>query len=188
MEKHFTMKSIAVQLAPGFEEIEAITIIDVLRRANLDVTTISMTDNLTVVGSHNIPIIADKLFDEVDYSEMDMLILPGGIPGASHLDNHSGLRDQILDFNKHNKMLGAICAAPLVFGHLNLLNGKQAVCYPGLEKELKGAIISKEPTVLSDNIITGRGVGATLQFSLKIVETLVSKEKANSLAEAMLVE
>ena len=181
------MKKIAVQLAPGFEEIEAITIIDVLRRADLEVTTISMTDELKVTGSHDIPVIADTLFHEVDYSAMDMLILPGGMPGSANLDSHRGLREQIIDFNKKHKMLGAICAAPLVFGHLNLLKGRQAVCYPGFEKELKGAIIGKEPIALSDHILTGRGVGAALKFSLKVVEILTDKEKADSLAEAMLV-
>ncbi len=182
------MKKIAVQLAPGFEEIEAITIIDVLRRANLDVTTISMTDDLKVTGSHDIPVIADKLFEEVDYSEIDMLILPGGMPGSKNLDNHEGLRKQIIDFNKKNKMLGAICAAPLVFGHLDLLKNKEAVCYPGFEGELNGANIKNEPAIISENIVTGRGVGAALRFSLKIVETLTDKEKADSLAKAMLVE
>ncbi|MGQ8338018.1 DJ-1 family glyoxalase III [Sunxiuqinia sp. A32] len=182
------MKKVAIQLAAGFEEIEAITIIDVLRRAKFDVTTISMTEDLKVVGSHQIPVIADNIFTEVDYSDMDMLVLPGGMPGAKNLDEHEGLKAQIIDFNKEKKLLGAICAAPLVFGHLNLLEGKDAVCYPGFEKELTGAKLSFQPTMVSENIITGRGVGAALKFALQIVEILADKEKADQLGKAMLVE
>lgn len=182
------MKKIAVHLATGFEEIEAITIVDVLRRANLDVTTVSMTNEKQVVGGHNIPVMADQLFDEVDYSKIDVLVLPGGTMGAYNLDQHHGLQKEILHFHKDRKLLGAICAAPLVLGHLNLLEGEQAVCYPGFENELYGAEILEVPTIKSGNIVTGRGVGAALKFSLKLVEELVSEQKAEELGKAMLVE
>ncbi len=182
------MRKIAVQLAPGFEEIEAITIIDVLRRANLEVETISMTSERKVTGSHDIPVVADKLFSEADYAEYDVLILPGGMPGAKNLDAHDELKKQIIDFNKNNKVLAAICAAPMVYGHLGVLQGRKAACYPGFEKELVGAIISEEPAVVDGNIVTGRGVGAALKFSLKLVELLVGKKESDSLAKAMLVE
>jgi 4-methyl-5(b-hydroxyethyl)-thiazole monophosphate biosynthesis len=182
------MKKIAVQLATGFEEIEAVTIIDVLRRAGLDVTTVSMTDNLQVTGSHQIPVVADKLFSEVNYSEIDVLVLPGGMPGAKNLDGHDGLRKQVLQFHKEGKLLGAICAAPLVLGHLGILEGEKAVSYPGYEKELFGAEVLYEPTIRSGNIVTGRGAGVAMQFSLKLVEELVSKEKADELAKAMIVQ
>jgi len=182
------MKNIAVHLANGFEETEAITIIDVLRRAGLDVKTVSITGGKTVTGAHRIPIVADILFEDVDYQKIDMIILPGGMPGSKNLDSHSGLKDQILSFHNQKKPLGAICAAPLVFGHLNILNNKVAVCYPGFEPELKGAKIEMTPYFVDENIITGRGVGAALQFALKISELLVGKEKADQLAKAMLVE
>ena len=182
------MKKIAVQLAPGFEEIEAITIIDVLRRAKLEVITISMGNDLLVTGSHDIPVVADRLFTEVDYSTIDMLILPGGMPGATNLDLHIGLKNQIIDFNKKNKLLGAICAAPLVFGHLRILEGKDAVCYPGFEDELIGANIKNTPIAISENIITGKGVGAALEFALKLVELLAGNELADRLKKAMLTE
>jgi 4-methyl-5(b-hydroxyethyl)-thiazole monophosphate biosynthesis len=175
-------------LATGFEEIEAVTIIDVLRRAGLDVTTVSMTDNLQVTGSHQIPVVADKLFSEVNYSEIDVLVLPGGMPGAKNLDGHDGLRKQVLQFHKEGKLLGAICAAPLVLGHLGILEGEKAVSYPGYEKELFGAEVLYEPTIRSGNILTGRGAGVAMQFSLKLVEELVSKEKADELAKAMIVQ
>ncbi len=182
------MKKIAVHLASGFEEIEAITIIDVLRRAGFNVTTVSIQENKLVVGSHKIPVLADMLFEEVDYKAIDMIILPGGMPGSKNLDQHEGLKSKILSFHNAQKPLGAICAAPLVFGHLNILNGKDAVCYPGYEAELYGAHVKMAPALVSGNVFTGRGVGAALAFSLKIVEMLDSKEKAEKLAKAMLVQ
>ncbi|HKJ42499.1 MAG TPA: DJ-1 family glyoxalase III [Sunxiuqinia sp.] len=182
------MTNIAVHLANGFEEIEAITIIDVLRRAKLNVTTISISDNRNVVGSHQIPVMADKLFTEVDYSTIDVIVLPGGRTGAENLDQHEGLRNQIIQFHHDKKLLGAICAAPLVFGHLNILKGEKAVCYPGFESELHGAEILELPTVRSGNVITGRGAGVAMKFALKLIEELISKQKADDLAKAMVVE
>ncbi len=181
------MKKIAVHLAPGFEEVEAITIIDVLRRAEFDVLTVSITEDNKVTGAHDVPVIADKLFEEINYSEIDMIILPGGMPGSKNLDQHDGLKKQILSFKAADKPMGAICAAPMVLGHLNVLDGKNAVCYPGFEKELYGADVVSEPAVIDGKIVTGRGVGAALHFSLKVVELLDSKAKADKLANAMLV-
>lgn len=182
------MTNIAVHLATGFEEIEAITIIDVLRRAKLDVTTVSITDDYIVVGSHQIPITADKLFSEMDYSKIDVLVLPGGMPGAKNLDQHEGLRSQIKQFHHEKKLLGAICAAPLVFGHLNILQGEKAVCYPGFEGELHGAEILDAPTIRSGDIITGRGAGVAMKFALKLVEEIIGRQKADDLAKAMIFE
>ena len=182
------MKSIAVHLADGFEEIEAISIIDVLRRAGLQVITVSITGKKEVIGSHHIPVIADQLFEEVNYNDIKMIVLPGGMPGARHLNEHEGLKKQIKAFAKEDKPLGAICAAPLVFGELGLLEGKKAVCYPGFEKHLKGATVLKEPTLQSGNIVMGRGAGVAIKFALKIVEYLEDKKVAEKLAEAMLVE
>ena len=182
------MKKIAVHLATGFEEVEAITVIDVLRRAGISVIIVSMTEDLIVKGSHAIAIRAELLFKEVDYQNIDMIVLPGGMPGTNNLDKHEGLKNKILEFNRQNKMLGAICAGPLVFGHLNLLKGKRAVCYPGFEKELFGAIIKDEPAVKDGNIITGKGVGTALCFALKIVEVIENKEKADTLSKAMVME
>jgi 4-methyl-5(b-hydroxyethyl)-thiazole monophosphate biosynthesis len=181
-------KKIAVHLADGFEEIEAISIIDVLRRAGLSVVTVSVTGKLEVNGAHQIKVLADKLFESVDYSDVYMIVLPGGMPGASNLNAHEGLRQKIKAFFDGGKQLAAICAAPLVFGNLGILAGKQAVCYPGFESHLKGAYIIQVQVVESGNIITGRGPGAAIQFALKIVEKLVSAEKAELLAGQMLVK
>lgn len=180
-------KKIAVHMADGFEEIEAISIIDVLRRAELDVVVASVTGRLEVTGAHQLKILADKLFEEVDYDDVFMIVLPGGMPGASNLDAHEGLKAQIVKFNNENRPLAAICAAPLVYGNLGILNGKQAVCYPGFEKFLKGAEVMNQPVAESGNVITGRGPGAAIQFALKLVEKLVSAEKAGLIASQMLV-
>lgn len=182
------MKKVAVHLATGFEEIEAVTIIDVLRRAGLDVMVISVTGDYLVNGAHNVPVKADKLFGEVNYDAVDMIVLPGGMPGAANLDKHEDLKTQIGTFRKKGKPIGAICAAPLVLGHMGLLEGKNAVCYPGFEKELKGAHIKNTSVAVDGNLVTGRGPGAALNFSLQIVEELLSREKADELAGGMLVE
>ncbi|MEL7586044.1 MAG: DJ-1 family glyoxalase III [Prolixibacteraceae bacterium] len=182
------MKTVAIHLVTGFEEIEAITIIDVLRRAGINVIVASMTQDYLVNGAHEIPVKADRLFTEVDYHLVDMMILPGGMPGAANLDTHQGLKSRILDFHSKGKPIGAICAAPMVLGHMGLLEGRNAVCYPGFEKELKGAKVDDKPAVIDGNLITGRGVGAALNFSLEIVGMLENKEKAGKLAESLLVE
>lgn len=180
------MKNIAVHLAEGFEEIEAVNIIDVLRRAELNVTAISVTGNLEVKGSHGIRIITDQLFDDANYEFIDMIILPGGMPGSANLNEHLGLREQILNFNENKKLLGAICAAPMVFGNLGILKNKKATCYPGFENQLHGAIVTNENIELSDNIITGKGAGVAIDFALKIAEILKGKTLAEKLAEKMI--
>jgi protein deglycase len=182
------MTTIAVHLAEGFEEIEAISIIDVLRRARFHVTTVSVTGKREVKGSHSIPVLADKLFEEVNYELIEMIVLPGGMPGAAHLNEHDGLKRQIKAFADEDKPLGAICAAPMVLGELGLLEGKKAVCYPGFEKHLRGANVVMEPTLQSGNLIMGRGAGVAIKFALKIVEFLEDKKLADKLAESMLVE
>jgi 4-methyl-5(b-hydroxyethyl)-thiazole monophosphate biosynthesis len=182
------IKKIAVHLAEGFEEIEAISIVDVLRRAGIEVVVVSVTGSMEVTGAHAIKISADNLFEEVDYSNIFMIVLPGGMPGASNLNVHAGLKAQIEHFNAENKQLAAICAAPLVFGNMGILEGKQVVCYPGFESYLKGAEILTTPVMQSGNVITGRGPGSAIRFALKIVEKAVSVEKAKLLASQMLVE
>lgn len=179
------MTTIAVHLAEGFEEIEAISIIDVLRRAGFEVVVVSISDDLKVTGSHNISIMADQIYDNVDYEFIDMIVLPGGMPGAKNLNNHKGLKRQILKFNELGKPLGAICAAPLVFGQAGILKGKNATCYPGYENFLEGAEVTGASTEVAGNIITGRGAGVAIDFALKIVEQLKGLNIANELAEKM---
>jgi 4-methyl-5(b-hydroxyethyl)-thiazole monophosphate biosynthesis len=182
------MDQIFIHLAEGFEEIEAVTIIDVLRRAELNVLTVSVGKDRLVKGSHQIGIVADLLFEEVDYSKGKMIILPGGMPGEKNLNNHDGLKSKIIDYQVNGKFLAAICAAPLVFGNMGILKGRKVVCYPGFEEHLSGAEIFNEPFMTDNMMITGRGVGAALQFSLEIVKILVGAERALQLKKAMLVE
>jgi 4-methyl-5(b-hydroxyethyl)-thiazole monophosphate biosynthesis len=180
------MKNIAVHIAEGFEEIEAVSIIDVLRRAEFKVIIVSISEEINVTGSHGIKIFADQLFKDVDYSEIDMILLPGGMPGATNLQEHLGLREQILNFNESGKALGAICAAPLVFGNLGILKTKKATCYPGFENQLHGAVVTGDNVVITDNIITGKGAGVAIEFALAIVEKFKGKEFANALAKKMI--
>ena len=180
-------KSILIHLANGFEETEAVTIIDVLRRANLDVIIVSVTGKLNVTGAHHISIDADQLYDEADYTNSSMIILPGGMPGATNLQNHKGLAGQLIKFNQEKRLIGAICAAPIVLGSLGFLQGKKAVCYPGYESKLTGATVLQSPFVVDEHIITGRGVGTALDFSLEIVRILKGDHLASELRSALVM-
>lgn len=180
-------QTILVHLATGFEEIEAITIIDVLRRAGLDVRTVSVTGNLMVTGAHQINIEADQLFDDSAYKNAAMLILPGGMPGTTNLMSHAGLALQLKNFHDQKKWIGAICAAPMILGSLGILKGKSAVCYPGFEGKLTDAEVRQTPYAVDGNVITGRGVGTALEFSIEIVRRLVGEKEANDLATALVM-
>ena len=179
---------IAVHLAEGFEEIEAISIVDVLRRAGLEVIMVSVANDLKVTGAHQIQVIADQLFDDVNYDLVDMIVLPGGMPGAKNLNDNTGLKKQIENFNKKGKLLGAICAAPLVFGEMGLLKGKKATCFPGFEDYLHGAEITGASTEIAGNIITGKGPGVAIQFAINIVEMLLGSESAKQLTKQMILQ
>ena len=180
------MKNIALHLATGFEETEAITVIDILRRAKLKVTTISITNELTVEGAHGIKVISDKLFEEVNYEEFHMIILPGGMPGTTNLDNHIELKKRVIEFDLDEKWIGAICAAPSIVGKLGLLEDREATCYPGFEEKLFGAKIVDKTTVVADNFITSKGLGSAVEFALTIVENLLDKETADKIADAII--
>ena len=182
------MKKVYVFFAEGFEEIEAITPIDVLRRAGIDVVTVSVTGRRQVKGSHNISVIADTVIEEITDKPADMLILPGGLPGAVNLKEHEGLKALIEEYANKGKPLGAICAAPMVLGEMGLLENKTATCYPGFENHLKGADVSTNPVEASGNIVTGKGVGAAMKFALELVAQLTDAETARELAKKMVVE
>jgi len=172
-------------LADGFEEIEALATVDILRRAGIDVTTVSVTNKKTVVGKMGVPVTADTLFEEVNTSDIDMLILPGG-PGVSSLDQHEELKSLVKEFHKESKWIAAICAAPTIFGKMGLLEGRKAICYPGLEGDLKGACVQEEAVVVHDgNVITSKGPGTTFEFALKIVDVLKGADKAREVAKNM---
>jgi len=182
------MGTVYIFLAEGFEEIEALSVVDILRRAGTSAKTVSVAGNNIVAGAHGISVVADLVFEKANFADAAMLVLPGGMPGASGLDAHKGLRELILNFAKANKPLAAICAAPLVYGNLGLLKGKHATCYPGFEKFLEGAILTRDKAVVKDGLfITAEGPAAAPAFALEIVDYFLGKEKANEIAKGMLI-
>ncbi len=174
-------------LAEGFEEIESLTVVDILRRANLEIETVSISNNNIVKGAHNIEIKVDKIFNEIDANNIQMAILPGGMPGATNLYNHSGLKQLLLKLNDSNTLIAAICAAPFVLGQFGILKGKKATCYPGFEDKLIDAKIVNENVVADKNVITSKGPGTAIEFALKIVETLKDKKQVETLKSSMLL-
>lgn len=182
------MSKIAVFLAKGFEEIEALTVVDICRRAEIEVRMVSIGDSLTVEGSHGIRVMADETFVGTDFDSLDMLVLPGGMPGTVNLEAHEGLMERLDAFYRDGKFVAAICAAPSIPGHRGLLKGRSACCYPGYEDQLEGASISMEPAVRSEHVITGRGMGCAIPFALKITEALCGEEKAAQIAEAIVYQ
>lgn len=176
-----------VFLASGFEETEAIAIIDVLRRAELNVTIVSITGKKMVTGAHNISVEADVLFEDIDLKMGTMLILPGGMPGAKNLEAFAPLSKAISEYYKSGKYLAAICAAPMILGKMRLLRNEEAVCFPGFEEYLEDAILSKKRVVRSGKIITGKGPGCAIELGLLIVETLKGKELAEKIGKGMIV-
>ena len=179
------MKKILVFLAEGFEEIEAITIIDIARRAEIDCKTVSVTGKKEVVGAHGVALMADMLFDEKICMQADGLILPGGMPGTTNLQSHEGLTKALKSFYEQGKIIAAICAAPMVFGELGFLEKKKATIYPGMQQHLKGAVCSTEMVCQDGNVITSRAPGTAMAFGLKIAEVLAGEKKAEEEKKAL---
>lgn len=177
---------IYVFLATGFEEVEALGPIDVCRRAGLKVKTVSVTDEQVVTGAHGIGIVADSMFAENDYSDAEMLFLPGGLPGATNLDAHEGLRRVVLAHSEAGKALAAICAAPLVYGNLGLADGKKMTCYPGFEKYLVGAEYTAALVERDGLMFTGKGPAAALALGYAIVEHFCGEEVVEGLKQGMM--
>lgn len=179
---------IYVFLADGFEEIEAVSPIDLLRRSGKDVVTVGVSGKI-VTGAHQIPVTADITADEIVLDDnLEMIVLPGGMPGTLNLEKNS-LVQKAIDYCAENSLyIAAICAAPSILGHKDLLAGKKAVCYPGFEEQLYGADVASELVVRDGNIITARGAGAAVKFGLTLVETLVSKEVSDMLYEGIICE
>lgn len=172
------MGTIYLFLADGFEEIEALATVDVLRRANLSVQTVSIMDSTQVIGTHGITVLADQHFPTTSFQDVEMLFMPGGIPGATNLYVYEPLQKLILKEADKGTLLVAICAAPLIYGRLGLLEGKAATCYMGFETDLKGAFCRKEASVVEDgNFITANGPGATLELAFLLVERFCGAEK-----------
>lgn len=180
------MAEVYIFFAEGFEEVEGLTVVDILRRAGINIHTVSITKSKMVTSSHRVTLKADMTFDQVPFEEADMLILPGGMPGTKNLLAHKELCNQLKEFYRQGKMLGAICAAPMVLGENGILEGKKAVCYPGFEEHLKGADIEVLEAVQDGNVITSRGLGTAIEFGLTIVSHFMGKEKADEIKNAII--
>ena len=180
------MSRIAIFFATGYEEIEGLTVVDICRRCKIEIDMVSVTEEEMVTGSHGISVKMDKMFSEVNFEEYDMLILPGGMPGTRNLEAHEGLMAQVDAFFATGKYIGAICAAPSVFGHRGILKGKNACCYPGFESHLEGAEVSTNPVEMAGNVITSRGMGTAIEFALAIVSIYCGQEKADEMAKSII--
>lgn len=179
---------IYVFLATGFEDIEALAPVDIMRRAGLEVQTVSITGEQIVTSAHGVGIVADMLLSDVDFPKAEMLVLPGGLPGSTNLDACKPLTQAIVRHFEAGGAIAAICAAPLVFGHLGLLQGRRATCYPGVESELKGATYTSAIVEQDSNIITGKGPGAAFEFGYTIVEYFRGQSVSQILREGMIYE
>ena len=179
------MANTAIFLANGFEEIEGLMVVDMLRRAGFTVDMVSISESLQVTGSHAITVTADKLIKDIDFDSYDLLVLPGGMPGTIHLGECTVLCDELIKAYENGKKIAAICAAPTVFGKLGLLEGKMACCYPGMEDGLTGAEATTSSVTVDGNIITSRGLGTALDFALTLIEEFNGKEAADKLAAAV---
>ena len=178
------MAKIAVFIADGSEEVEAITPVDLLRRAKLECDTVSVMESNTITASRGVVITADKNIKDIDFADYDMLVLPGGIKGTENLGSTAALTDAVVDFARNGKAVAAICAAPTIFSGLGLLEGVPATCNPSFFDKLEadGAVVDKDaPVVRSGNIITSQAMGTSHDFGLEIVKYFAGEEAASSL-------
>jgi 4-methyl-5(b-hydroxyethyl)-thiazole monophosphate biosynthesis len=178
------MPHVITVLADGFEEVDAVTIIDLLRRAGVEVTILGL-DSAEVRGAHDLRVRADKLFKEFN-GNFDAIVLPGGMPGTNNLAASEELLTLIRSARKQNKLCAAICAAPIVLAKAGILNNIKATCYPGCENRLTGAQMVEDAVVADGNIITSRAVGTAIVFSLKLIEVLTNKETAQKISSGIL--
>lgn len=179
------MKKAAVFLAPGFEECEALMVVDLLRRAGVHTSMISVHNTPKITSSHNITVKADQMMCEVNNELFDLIIMPGGMPGTAHLMESKEIADIVKKHHDADKILAAICAAPSVYGTLGLLKGKKAICFPGFEENLHGSEIMNQKVVKDGNIITAKALGSAFEFAHTLIETLFNKEKADQVLNSV---
>ena len=179
------MKKVYMFLANGFEDVEALIPLDVLRRGGVDVKTVSITGSLVAESAHGVKIEADLMFEDADVTDADLLMLPGGMPGASNLNEHEGVKEALKEQAIEGKLVSVICAAPLVLGGLGLLAGKRATCYPGFEETLAGAEYTHDLCTVDGNIITGEGPAAAFPYAYTLLAMLTDEETAREVAEGM---
>lgn len=180
------MSKACIFLADGFEEIEGLTVVDILRRAGVEIHMVSITGETKVTGSHGIEIKCDTCIGQENFSETELFVLPGGMPGTKNLGACKALTELLTASFESGKKLAAICAAPSVLGDLGILKGKKACCYPGFEEHLTGAQVVFDQVAQDGNVTTSRGMGTAIPFALSLVSQLVSEEKAQELAQSII--
>ena len=172
-------------LADGFETVEALGVVDILRRAGVNVCTLSINEDRTVTSSHKVPVVADDVLGNKELDDGDAIFIPGGLRGVDNLEADERILSLVKKYNSDGKYVIAICAGPRILGHCNILNGKTATCYPGFENDLYGASATGAKVEVSGNVITSRGMGTTINLGLRLVEIFFDKEKADSLSKTI---
>ncbi|MBQ5607017.1 MAG: DJ-1/PfpI family protein [Prevotella sp.] len=172
-------------MADGFEDIEALIPLDVMRRGGVDFKTVSITGSLLVESAHGVTMTADMLFEDADFSDADILMLPGGLPGATNLNDHEGVREAMKRQAESGGIVAAICAAPMVLGGIGVLKGKRATCYPGFETYLEGAEYTAELCTVDGNVVTGEGPAAAFPYAYTLLAMLVGEDVPEALREGM---
>ncbi len=186
IEFSHNMAKVYVFLADGFEEVEALAPIDILRRGSVEVISVSIMGRLEVNAAHGVTVRADKTFEDIDtFDDADLVILPGGMPGAANLDMHDGVRRVLLRQSKAGKRIAAICAAPFVLGKLGILDGRRATCYPGFEQYLDHAEYTAELVTVDGNVTTGEGPAAAFPFGYELLRQLTDSQTSEQVAEGM---
>lgn len=182
------MEKIVLMLAQGFEEIEALTVVDILRRVGVDCKTCSISHEKIVKGAHNIHVKADILLKDFKEYKFSGIVLPGGMPGATNLRDNKEVIEIIKEFNGENKLIAAICAAPIILKKADIIESKNITSYPGFEEELKGANYKEDRVVQHDNIITSRGPSTAIDFAFKILENIIDVKELEELKKSILYE
>lgn len=179
---------VMVFLAQGFEEVEALTAVDYLRRMDIDAEMVSITDNKEVMGAHEIIVTADRTIEEIeDIDTYDGAVIPGGLPGATNLRDNPKVIEIVRKINENGKLVAAICAGPIVLDRAGIIKGKKVTSYPGFEDQLKGAVYEEQRVVTDGNIITARGPALAVYFAVEIVKYLLGEEKADELKRGILL-
>lgn len=179
------MSKVYIFLADGFEDIEGLTVVDLMRRAGIEIVTVSIGDSCEVVTSHGVRMLTDVIFKETDFSDADMLVLPGGMPGTTHLGEYKLLTRLLTDFYNKGGKVAAICAAPSIFAKLGFLEGRRATSYPSVMEQLKGASLCEDKVVVDGNVTTSRGMGTAIDFGLCLIAQLLGEEKAREIAASI---
>ena len=182
------MSKIGIFMADGCEEIEGLTVVDIVRRAKMEIVMISVTGKKEVTSSHGVTFLADVLAEETGYEDLDGIVLPGGMPGTTNLKEDENVRKAVQEAYDDGRYVAAICAAPTILADMGLLKGKRATCYPDMESEIEDAYLTGAPVATDENIITSQGVGTAIDFALKLIEVLISEEKAVEIADSIVYQ